>query len=110
MGQLERSVVDRQTTSVQRDDRGRGDVHVSARMRISDDDAGFLVRIRNLSPGGLMAELPHPLPPDSTVAVKLNGIGWTAGRVVWQTEGRTGVAFDQPVDLDLVQQAGGTPD
>lgn len=109
MGQLGRSLVDGQTPSGQRDDRGRGDIHMSARMRISEDDPGFLVRVRNLSTGGLMAELPHPLQPDSTVEIKLNGIGWVAGRVVWQTEGRSGIAFDAPVNIELVHEASGAP-
>ncbi|WP_083500155.1 PilZ domain-containing protein [Sphingomonas endophytica] len=106
MGQLRHSLVDRQTASSRRDDRGRGELHMSARMRADEADAGFLVRVRNVSAGGLMAELPHPLPPDSAVEVKLTGIGWVAGRVVWQTEGRTGVAFDHPVDVSLVKDAG----
>ncbi len=110
MGRLRYSLVDEHSASGQPDNRGRGELHMSARMRVSDEDAGFLVRVRNVSAGGLMAELPHPLRPDSVVQVKLNGIGWVVGRVVWQTEGRTGVAFDQPIDVARVKEASGTPD
>lgn len=104
MGQLRYSLVDEYRTAGRPDDRGRGELHLSARMRVGADDSGFLVRIRNVSVGGLMAELPHPLPPDSDVEVKLNGLGWVGGRVVWQTEGRTGIAFDHPIDVAVVQQ------
>ncbi|MDR6787733.1 hypothetical protein J2Y58_001085 [Sphingomonas sp. BE138] len=107
MGQLRHSVADEHTTPERPDNRGRGDIHLSARMRVNDDDAGFLVRIRNVSAGGLMAELPYPLPPDSAVQIKLTGLGWVAGRVVWQTEGRTGIAFEQPIDVALVQETTG---
>lgn len=109
MGRLRYSLVDEHNASGQPDNRGRGELQMSARMRVSDEDAGFLVRVRNVSAGGLMAELPHPLPPDSTVQVKLNRVGWVSGRVVWQTEGRTGVAFDQPIDVLLVTEVSGTP-
>lgn len=102
MGQVGRILVDRQTVSGRPDERGRGDLRVSARMRVNDDDAGFIVRVRNVSAGGLMAELPHPLPPDSMVQVQLDGLGWVTGRVVWQTEGRTGIAFDQAIDPSQV--------
>ncbi len=105
MGRLEYSLVDEHKTAGMSDDRGRGELHMSARMRVGADDGGFLVRIRNVSAGGLMAELPYPLPPDSIVEIRLGGFGWVAGRVVWQTEGRTGIAFDRPIDVALVQEA-----
>lgn len=103
--QLDDSVTDRPSTPARRDDRGRGAVHVSARLRVSDADEGFVVPVRNLSAGGMMAELPHPLPPDCVVQVQLDGVGWITGRIVWQTEGRTGVAFDEVIDLALVRDA-----
>lgn len=108
MGQSRYSLVDDHKAAGQPDERGRGEIHLSARMRVHAEDAGFLVRIRNVSAGGLMAELPHPLPPDCAVEIKLSGLGWIAGRVVWQTEGRTGIAFDHPIDVAVVQDASGT--
>ncbi len=107
MGQLRHSLVEH-NPSERPDDRGRGELHLSARMRLGDDDTGFLVRIRNVSAGGLMAELPHPLPPDSVVQIKIDGVGWVVGRVVWQTEGRAGIAFDRSIDVAMVQDADGT--
>lgn len=56
------------------------------------------VRVRNLSEGGLMAELPYPVEPDAEVEVEVRGIGWIAGRIAWYTEGRTGIAFDKLID------------
>ncbi|MEH3046891.1 MAG: PilZ domain-containing protein [Sphingomonas adhaesiva] len=68
---------------------------------------GFEVRVRNFSSGGLMAELPHAIAPDSAVEVELPQVGWVAGRVVWQTEGRAGIAFDRAIDPDLIDGDGG---
>lgn len=110
MGQLRHSLVDEHKAAGSPDDRGRGELHMSARMRVSAEDSGFLVRVRNVSAGGLMAELPHPLPPDSAVQIKLNGVGWVTGRVVWQTEGRTGIAFDSVIDVTVVQDGGASLD
>ena len=48
--------------------------------------------------GGLMAEFAVPLDRDTPVEVEVRGLGWVAGRVAWFTEGRTGIAFSQPID------------
>jgi hypothetical protein len=56
------------------------------------------VRVRNLSSGGLMAELPAQVEIGTEVEVQLRGIGAIAGRVAWATDGRIGVAFDQAID------------
>jgi len=56
------------------------------------------VRVRNLSPGGLMAEYPHPVEIGRAVQMELRGIGKVAGHVAWTAAGRIGVAFDSPID------------
>lgn len=56
------------------------------------------VRVRNLSPGGLMAEYAGRVQPGDGVEVEVRGIGWVKGKVAWVTDGRIGVAFDQSVD------------
>ncbi len=62
------------------------------------------VRIRNLSAGGLMADLPAPLPPGTPVELNVRGIGWIPGQVAWCVEGRVGVAFDHPIDPALARK------
>lgn len=79
-------------------DRGRDSLFLLARLRIAGFDDELSVRVRNLSAGGLMAELPEPVEPDAAVQIELRGLGWQSGRVAWQTEGRAGIAFDRPVD------------
>lgn len=56
------------------------------------------VRVRNLSAGGLMAEYPSPIEPGTTVLIDLRGIGEIRGRIAWATDGRIGIAFDNPID------------
>ncbi len=82
--------------------RGRESVHVAARLRIAGAASAMKVGIRNVSAGGLMAELPRAIAPDAAIEVELAGIGWVAGRVAWQTAGRVGVAFDREIDPALL--------
>jgi hypothetical protein len=56
------------------------------------------VRVRNLSPGGLMAEYPHPLEIGREVEIDLRGIGKVTGHVAWTAAGRVGIAFDSQID------------
>ena len=56
------------------------------------------VRIRNLSAGGLMAEIPVTLSRGERVEVNLHHIGWVSGHIAWVTDGRVGIAFDHPIN------------
>jgi len=56
------------------------------------------VRIRNLSAGGLMAEVPIQVSRGEAVEVNLRSIGWITGHIAWVTEGRIGIAFDHPIN------------
>jgi PilZ domain len=56
------------------------------------------VRIRNLSAGGLMAELPARVSRGEPVEINLRSIGWITGHVAWVTEGRLGIAFDHSIN------------
>lgn len=78
--------------------RNRDSLFLLARIRIGDAHAWADVRVRNLSPGGLMAELEQSLAIGSTVELELRGIGRVSGRIAWQAEGRTGIAFDSTID------------
>ncbi|WP_298672439.1 PilZ domain-containing protein [uncultured Sphingomonas sp.] len=87
--------------------RGRESVTLGARLRIGDAKRATKVRIRNVSTGGLMAELPRPIAPDAAIAVELAGLGWVPGRVAWQIEGRVGIAFDREIDPVLLHRPAG---
>ena len=56
------------------------------------------MRIRNLSAGGLMAEVPARVARGEPVEINLRSIGWITGHVAWVTEGRLGIAFDHSIN------------
>lgn len=76
----------------------RDSLFLSANLRVAGDPQVLSIRVRNLSAGGLMAELAEPLDPEVAVEVQVRGLGWIKGRIAWHTEGRAGIAFDRPVD------------
>jgi hypothetical protein len=57
-----------------------------------------IVKVRNLSAGGLMAESPVAFMRGDPIEVELRGIGLVTGTVAWTAAGRVGVAFDRTVD------------
>jgi hypothetical protein len=57
-----------------------------------------LIRVRNVSAGGLMAEAAQPAAVGESVEVELSSQK-IPGSVVWVREGTVGVKFDQTVDL-----------
>ena len=89
-----------------------GEINMSAAKRSMDRDSLFLkavlrfsntknereVRIRNVSAGGLMAEIPTNAPRGERVEIKLHSIGWVSGHIAWVTDGRVGIAFDHPIN------------
>lgn len=62
------------------------------------------VRVRNLSAGGLMAEVAAGLPQGLAVEFDVRGIGWVPGRIAWSAAGRVGVAFDYQIDPMLARK------
>jgi len=80
----------------------RGDARdsllLSASFRVVGEDAETQVRVRNLSAGGLMAELSRQIDRGAPVEVNVRGVGWVSGYIAWVAAGRIGVAFDQPID------------
>ncbi|MFX7984907.1 PilZ domain-containing protein, partial [Acinetobacter baumannii] len=68
------------------------------------------VRVRNLSAGGLMAEVPEALAIGTPVEVEVRGIGWVLGRIAWAAAGRVGVAFEHEIDPRMARKpvGGGT--
>lgn len=77
----------------------RDSLFVLARIKFEGDGGeGAAVRVRNVSSGGLMAEVADDYRPGLRVEITLEGIGEVAGSVAWAEAGRIGVAFDHPID------------
>ena len=76
----------------------RDSLMLAAQFRAKGRRSSTQVRVRNLSPGGLMAEYAGPIASGDEVEIEVRGIGWVPGKVAWSTNGRIGVAFDVEVD------------
>ena len=64
----------------------------------------IVVRVRNLSPGGMLAEAKIQIAQGALVEVDLRNVGPVAGRVIWAGEGKFGIAFDRPIDPQAVRR------
>ena len=62
------------------------------------------VRVRNLSPGGMLAEAKVQVAQGAAVEVDLRNVGRVAGRIIWAGEGKFGIAFDRSVDPQAVRR------
>jgi hypothetical protein len=71
---------------------------LSAPFRLADGTAEGVLRVRNLSTSGLMADQAPALPIGAMVSLELRGIGHVDGQVVWTERGRVGIAFMTSVD------------
>ena len=94
------------------------DEEVAALSRGADRDSLFLqaglilpgrhdpiaVRVRNLSPGGMLAETKIQIEQGAAVGVELHNVGRVPGRVIWSGEGKFGIAFDRVVDPQAVRR------
>lgn len=76
----------------------RDSLFLAASLRVGLAMDARQVRVRNLSAGGLMAEVASPIPPNTPVEIDVRGIGPVNGRIAWNAAGRVGIAFDSPID------------
>ena len=89
------------STAVPRPSERRTDERVAPMLRVAKltSDAGEqLVRLRNVSAGGLMAECARPVGVGQSVTVELSSQAIPAS-VVWTREGAVGLKFDHNLDL-----------
>lgn len=84
----------------------RDSLFLCATIRRQSDPVGDLapVRIRNLSPVGLMADYDEMVAVDDAVTVTCRGIGSVGGRVAWVKRGQIGIAFNTEVDPMLARR------
>jgi len=83
--------------TAQRND-ARDSLLLVARFRVEGSAETSQVRVRNLSSGGLMADVVKPIDIGTMVEIEVRGVGWVNGRIAWIAAGRAGVAFDHPID------------
>jgi len=81
---------------------------LQATMLVVGETEGSLLRIRNISAGGLMADCTLPLATGQEVEFDIRNIGAVPGRIAWADGQRIGVAFDAPIDPQLARKPVGT--
>lgn len=90
------------STAVPRPSERRTDERMIAMLRVAKltDAAGReqLIRVRNVSAGGLMAEVGHPVQVGDAVDIELSSQK-VSSSVIWVREGTAGFKFDQNIDL-----------
>ena len=91
------------STAVPRPDERRGDDRMPTTLRvikIRETEGGReqLIRLRNVSAGGLMAEVGFAMGVGTTVTVEFNG-QWIPATVVWTRDGTAGFKFEHNLDL-----------
>ena len=90
------------STAVPRPSDRRGDERMMAMLRVAklSEESGReqLIRVRNVSAGGLMAEVGHSVRVGDQVAIELSSQN-VPSSVVWIREGTAGFKFDQNIDL-----------
>ena len=89
------------STAVPRPSERRSDERIAPTLRVAklDGPSGEqLVRVRNVSAGGLMAEAGQPVSVGDAVTIELSSQK-IPGSIVWIRDGTVGVKFDQNVDL-----------
>ena len=82
----------------------RDSLFLMADFRVVGSSEVTQVRVRNLSAGGLMAELSNGLELGLQVEFDVRGIGWVPGKVAWSAAGRVGIAFDRQIDPMLARK------
>lgn len=90
------------STAVPRPVERRGDERLTGMLRVGKltNAAGQqqLIKLRNLSAGGVMAIVPHPLSVDERVEIELSSQKIPA-TVVWTRDDAVGLKFEQNLDL-----------
>lgn len=83
----------------------RDSMFLHATLRRNGDGPPLTMRIRNLSAGGMMAEIGEPFTKGDRISIDLRGIGMLEGIVAWREESRIGVAFAQEIDPRLARKS-----
>jgi hypothetical protein len=82
----------------------RDSLLMQARLILPGRAEPVVVRVRNLSPGGMLAEGKVRVEQGAAVEIELNNVGRVSGRVVWAGEGKFGIAFDHQIDPQAVRR------
>lgn len=95
--------LDEEVAALSRGD-DRDSLFLQADLMIPGRSSTVMVRVRNLSAGGMLAESPVPVTEGALLEVELSNVGRVPGRVVWAGEGKFGIAFDRQINPQAVRR------
>ncbi|HEX7753399.1 MAG TPA: PilZ domain-containing protein [Novosphingobium sp.] len=76
----------------------RDSLFVMADLRADGADQHYRIKVRNLSPAGMMGEGTVRVSRGDRVQVNIRNSGWAEGTIAWVQENRFGVAFHDEID------------
>ncbi|WP_447764311.1 PilZ domain-containing protein [Sphingopyxis panaciterrae] len=82
----------------------RDSLFMQAGLTIPGHADPVVVRVRNLSAGGMLAESAARVAQGQAIEIELRNVGVVPGRIVWVGEGKFGVAFDRQVNPQAVRR------
>ena len=81
----------------------RDSLFLMADLRVDGLDGEYRIKVRNLSPGGMMGEGRVRVVRGAIVDVNIRNLGWVAGSVAWVQDDRFGIAFREDIDPKLAR-------
>ncbi|MFN3817765.1 PilZ domain-containing protein [Blastomonas sp.] len=84
--------------------RDRDSLFLLAELTFDGSSEVHKVKVRNLSPGGMMIESDLNVAQGQTITATLRNIGSVRGQVAWARTSRFGVAFDREINPKLARQ------
>ncbi|WP_395392200.1 PilZ domain-containing protein [Novosphingobium sp. BL-8A] len=81
----------------------RDSLFLMADLRVDGLEGESRIKVRNLSPGGMMGEGALRIVRGTSVKVNIRNIGWVPGAVAWVQDNRFGVAFGVEIDPKLAR-------
>lgn len=88
----------------------RDSLFVMAELRVDGFDQEHRIKMRNLSPRGMMGEGTVRVTRGMIVHVNIRNIGWIEGSVAWVQDERFGVAFSEEIDPKVARTPVRAPD
>lgn len=82
----------------------RDSLLMQAKVAMAGKPEPLLVRVRNLSAGGMLAESPVPVVQGVVVEIELRNVGPVPGRIVWTGDRKFGIAFDRAINPQAVRR------
>ena len=76
----------------------RDSLFLSAEVSVATGLKPVVVRVRNLSAGGMMVDSNAIFHKGAIVSAKLRGIGSVSGEIAWVIDERAGISFDKEID------------